>query len=91
MEDAASLRRQAERCPRLAKAVSDEQASAALTVHAAELLERAAALETKQHTGCIFSPRPNSSLPPSSNKSTQRNKASRPAGQHPNCCAPQRR
>ena len=47
MEDAASLRRQAERSLRLAKAVSDEQASAALTAHAAELLKRAAALETE--------------------------------------------
>jgi hypothetical protein len=47
MEDAASLRRRAERSLRLAKAVSDEQASDALTVHAAELLERAAALETE--------------------------------------------
>jgi hypothetical protein len=46
MEDAASLRRQAERSLRLAKAVSDERASDALIAHAAELLERAAALET---------------------------------------------
>jgi hypothetical protein len=46
MEDAASLRRQ-ERSLRLAKAVSDEQASAALTAHAAELLKRAAALENE--------------------------------------------
>jgi hypothetical protein len=47
MEDAANLRRQAERSLRLAKAVSDEQASDALIAHAAELLERAAALETE--------------------------------------------
>ena len=47
MEDAASLRRQAERALRLAKAVSDEQASDALTAHAAALLERAVALETE--------------------------------------------
>jgi hypothetical protein len=47
MEDAASLRRQAERSLRLARAVSDEQASAALTAHAAELLKRAAALEAE--------------------------------------------
>jgi hypothetical protein len=44
MEDAASLRRQAERSLRLAKAVSDKQASDALTAHATELLERAAEL-----------------------------------------------
>jgi hypothetical protein len=45
MEDAASLRRQAdgERSPALAKAVFDEQAFDALTAHAAEPLERAAA------------------------------------------------
>ena len=48
MEDAASLRRQAERSLRLAKAVSDKQASDALTVHATELLERAAETEAAQ-------------------------------------------
>jgi hypothetical protein len=47
MEDAASLRRQAEHGLRLAKAVSDGQASDALTAHAAALLERAVALETE--------------------------------------------
>jgi hypothetical protein len=52
MEDATSLRRQAERSLRLAKAVSDERASDALTAHAAALLERAVALETEAaHTG----------------------------------------
>jgi hypothetical protein len=49
MEDAARLRRQAERSLRLAKAISDEQASDALTAHAAALLERAVALETEAH------------------------------------------
>jgi hypothetical protein len=79
MEDAANLRRQAERSLRLAKAVSDEQASDALTVHAAELLERAAALETEAAHTVQFSP--NSSLPPSSsNKSTpERRRVGRPA------------
>jgi hypothetical protein len=47
MEDAASLRRRAEHALRLAKEVSDDQASAALTAHAAALLERAVALETE--------------------------------------------
>jgi hypothetical protein len=47
MEDATSLRRQAERALRLSKAVSDEQASDALTDHAAALLERAVALENE--------------------------------------------
>jgi hypothetical protein len=47
MEDAANLRRKAERSLRLAKAVSDEEASNALTAHVAELLERAAALEAQ--------------------------------------------
>ena len=45
MEDAASLRRQAERSLRLAKAVADKQTSDTLTTYAAELLGRAAELE----------------------------------------------
>jgi hypothetical protein len=56
MEDAASLRRQAERALRLAKAVSDEQASDALTAHAAALLERAVALETEAAHAVQFQP-----------------------------------
>jgi hypothetical protein len=56
MDDAASLRRQAERSLRLAKAVSDEQASAALTAHAAELLKRAAALQTEAAHTAQFQP-----------------------------------
>jgi hypothetical protein len=58
MEDAASLRRQAERSLRLAKAVSDKQASDALTAHAAELLERAAELETEAAQAAQFQPAP---------------------------------
>jgi hypothetical protein len=58
MEDAASLRRQAKRSLRLAKAVSDEQASAALTAYAAELLKRAAALETEAAHTAQFQPAP---------------------------------
>ena len=47
---------QAERCLRLEKAVSDEQASNALTANAAELLERAAALETEAARTVRFQP-----------------------------------
>jgi hypothetical protein len=58
MEDAASLRRRAEHALRLAKEVSDEQASDALTAHAAKLLERAAALETEAAHTAEFQPQP---------------------------------
>ena len=58
MEDAPRLRWQAERSLRLAKAVSDEQASHALTAHAAELLERAAALEIEAAHTVQFQPAP---------------------------------
>jgi hypothetical protein len=58
MEDAASLRRQAERSLRLAKAVSDKQASDALTAHATELLERAAELEAEAAPTRNFKPAP---------------------------------
>jgi hypothetical protein len=63
MEDAASLRRQAERSLRLAKSVSDEQASAALTAHAAELLKRAAALETEAAHTAQFQSAPEQQQP----------------------------
>jgi hypothetical protein len=58
MEDAASLRRQAERSLRLAKGVSDKQASDALTAHATELLERAAEAETEAAPMRNFKPAP---------------------------------
>jgi hypothetical protein len=90
MEDAARLRRQAERSLRLAKAVSDEQASDALTAHAANLLERAAALETEAAHTVHFQPA--FEQQPAARQQQQSKKEDEwPPGQHPNFCAPQRR
>jgi hypothetical protein len=58
MEDAASLRRQAERSLRLAKAVTDKQTSDALTTYAAELLERATELEADAARAAQLQPAP---------------------------------
>jgi hypothetical protein len=48
MEEAKFLRHQAQRCRRLAQAITDEQAVAALEKMAAEFDARAAALDAKQ-------------------------------------------
>jgi hypothetical protein len=72
-----------------ARAVSDEQASAALTAHAAELLERAAALETEAAPGAISARARTAACRPAA-ATNPRRRVGRP-GQHPNCCAPQRK